>query len=128
MIDTYSVASATASQFRTLPIERQDPWESRKAWQGVIAAIKAGNMQETADSKNKLESAQRELRKRTETAEESWRALFFTKETGHPIAEKLLTEAGKNLEVQSTVGVWRFNPSAASSLQRPWRGDLTPFG
>lgn len=128
MIDTYSVASATASQFRTLPIERQDPWESRKAWQGVIAAIKAGNMQETADSKNKLESAQRELRKRTETAEEAWRALFFTKETGHPIAEKLLAEVGKNLEVQSTVGVWRFNPSAASNLQRPWRGDLTPFG
>lgn len=128
MIDSYSVASAKVTEFHTLLTDRQDPWESRKAWQGVIAAIKAGNMQGVADEKSKLENAQRELRKRSETGENTWKALFFTREASHPLAEKLLSEVGKNLDVQSTLGVWKFNRSTASNMQRPWRGDLTPFG
>ncbi|KAF2211687.1 hypothetical protein CERZMDRAFT_42851 [Cercospora zeae-maydis SCOH1-5] len=127
-IDTYNVSSATATEFRTLPLDRQDPWESRKAWQHVIAAIKAGNMQGVADAKSKLENGQREMRKRSETSEKDWNALFFTKETGNPVAEKLLAEIGQGLDVERTVGVWRFNWEAARTLRRPWRGGLTPYG
>ena len=122
------MATAQATEFHTLPTDRQDPWVSRKGWHGVNTAINAGNLQRVADEKSMLETAQRELRKRPETGEEGWKALFFTKEASHPIAEKLLSEVGQDLDVQSTLGVWKFNRSAASSLQRPWRGDLTPFG
>ncbi|KAI5359285.1 putative oxysterol-binding protein [Septoria linicola] len=128
VIDSYSVVSANTTEFRTLPLDRQDPWESRKAWQGVISAIKAGNMQGVADAKNKLESAQRELRKRSGSDEASWEALFFKKEAEHPVAERLLSEVGEILDVERTIGVWRFNPSAANNLKRPWRGELTPYG
>ncbi|PPJ55466.1 hypothetical protein CBER1_08038 [Cercospora berteroae] len=128
VIDTYNVTSAHTTQFRTLPLEKQDPWESRKAWQHVIEAIRQGNMQGVADAKSKLETAQRELRKKPETGEEVWEALFFKKEMENPVAEKLLAEVGEKLDVERTVGVWRFNGEAAKSLKRPWRGELTPYG
>ncbi|KAM3425319.1 Protein kes1 [Cercospora zeina] len=127
-IDTYNVSSATATEFRTLPLDRQDPWESRKAWQHVIAAIKAGNMQGVADAKSQLENGQREMRKRAETSEKDWKALFFTKETGNPVAEKLLAEVGERLDVERTMGVWRFDWEATRTLSRPWRSELTPYG
>jgi hypothetical protein len=48
-METYSVSSALASEFRTLPMEKQDPWESRKAWNGVISAVNRGDMQGIAN-------------------------------------------------------------------------------
>lgn len=128
VIDTYDVASARSTGFRVPPMEKQDPWESRKAWKGVIESIQSGDMQGVADNKSKLENAQRQLRKKPETSEESWRPLFFKKEDRHDVAQKLLGEVGQTLAKDQTQGVWRFNREAAASLQRPWRGDVTPFG
>lgn len=128
VIDRYDVAAAKPSDFRVLPEEEQDQWESRKAWQGVIKSIHSGDMQGVANSKSELENAQRELRKRPDTSEDAWECLFFRKESSHPLAEKLLSEVGQSLDSNSTCGVWRFNSEAAGGLQRPWRGDLTPFG
>jgi oxysterol-binding protein-related protein 9/10/11 len=127
-IDTIDVSSAPSTEFRALPLEKQDSWESRKAWNGVISSIQEGNMQGVADSKNKLENAQRELRKKPETSEENWKALFFTKENDDPVAQKLLDVVGEKLDVQSTQGIWRFDKEKWSQSQRPWRGELTPYG
>lgn len=128
VIDTYDVASAPATDFRSLPLDQQDPWESRKAWGGVISSISAGDMKGVAEHKNKLENAQRELRKKPETSEETWKALFFRKDVSNPVAEKLLEVAGQKLVADSTCGVWKYDAEKASRLQRPWRGDLTPYG
>ncbi|KAK4626530.1 hypothetical protein CLAFUW4_04464 [Fulvia fulva] len=128
VIESYDVAAAHSSEFRVPPLEKQDAFESRKAWNGVISSITSGNMQGVADNKSKLENAQRELRKRSETSEESWKPLFFKRETTERVAEKLLGQIGQGLEVESTCGVWKFNGDAASQLQRPWRGTLTPHG
>lgn len=128
VIDKHDVASAKATEFRAPPLEKQDPWESRKAWDGVIKSIQTGHMQGVADSKNKLENAQRALRKKAETSEASWRPLFFKKEDGHAIAENLLGQVGQRLAADKTCGVWRFDEEAASRSERPWRGKLTPFG
>ncbi|KAK4503389.1 hypothetical protein PRZ48_004304 [Zasmidium cellare] len=128
VIDTYDVTSAESTGFHVAPVEKQDPWESRKAWDGVIKSIQSGHMQGVADNKNKLENAQRALRKEPGTSEESWRPLFFKDETRHPVAEKLLKEVGETLDSESTCGVWRFDRGAAERLQRPWRGELTPYG
>lgn len=127
VLESYNVAAAQPTDFRTLPLEKQDPWESRRAWRGVIEAIQAGDMQGVADHKNAIENAQRELRKKPETSEESWNSLFFKKESGHAVAERLLAKIGQPLEEAETCGVWRFS-DAVANLDRPWRGELTPQG
>lgn len=125
-IETYEAAATKAAEFRTTSIDEQDPWESRKAWHGVISSIHEGNMQGVADSKSKLETAQRELRKKDDTSEENWKALFFRKEQRNPIAEKLLDVIGEKFNPASTCGVWKFDHEEAKKLQKPWRGDLKP--
>lgn len=128
VVDSHDAASAQTTDFRVPAVDKQDPWESRSAWDGVLRSIREGNMQGVADAKNELEEAQRDLRKKPETSEESWRPLFFRKAREHPVAEKLLSAAGQGLQAESTCGVWRFDAEAASRLQRPWRGELTPHG
>lgn len=127
-MDDYDVAAAPSTDFRTAPLHQQDPWESRKAWQGVIESTHAGNMQGVADNKSKLEDAQRELRKRSDTGEEAWEALFFQKEKSNPVAEKLLAVVGESFDPRDTCGAWRFDAERSAKLQRPWRGGLTPYG
>ncbi|TKA78757.1 hypothetical protein B0A55_04135 [Friedmanniomyces simplex] len=128
VIDTCDVGSAPATDFTAPPLDQQDPWESRKAWNGVIESIHTGNMQGVADSKNKLESAQRDMRKQPGTSEESWEAVFFRKHGSHPVAEKLMASSGQRLDPESTCGVWRFDLEGAAKRERPWRGGSTPYG
>ena len=127
-IDAYDVMSATATEFRTMPLDQQDPWESRKAWNGVIKSIVEGSMKGVASHKDELESAQRELRKRPETSEEKWDALFFRKDDENPVAQKLLDVVGEKFDPKSTHGIWKFDVENAAKLERPWRGELTPLG
>lgn len=127
-IDKYDVASAPVTECRTAPLDEQDAWESRKAWHGVIDAIHVGDMQRVSDSKSALENAQRGLRKESGTSEEEWRPLFFRKEDRDPVAEKLLEAVGESLDVDATCGIWRFDVEKATSLDRPWRAQLTPHG
>ena len=127
-IETYDVASASSTEFRTLPLDQQDPWESRKAWNGVISSINAGDMRGVSEHKNKLENAQREMRKRCETSEETWKAVFFEKGRSDPVAEKLLSVAGESFDPDSTCGVWKIDREKAIKCERPFRGTLTPQG
>lgn len=126
-LDTYDVASAPSAECRTAPLEQQDPWESRKAWQGVIAAIHSGDMQAVSDNKSSLENAQRALRKESDTSEAAWKPLFFRKDAHDPVAEDLLQVAGQRLDADATGGIWRFDAHAASMLDRPWR-KFSPHG
>ena len=127
-IETYDVASASSTEFRTLPLDQQDPWESRKAWNGVISSLNAGNMKGVSEHKNALENAQRELRKNSETSEENWKAVFFEQERNDPVAEKLLSVAGESFDPDSTCGVWKMDREKAVKCERPFRGKLTPQG
>jgi hypothetical protein len=127
-IDTYQVGSTPATDFRTVPLEQQDPWESRKAWSGVISSIHSGNMQGVADAKSKLENGQREMRKRPETSEEKWTSLFFQRDDNDPVAQKLLDVVGEKMDVAGTCGVWKFNKEKFEKAERPWRAEMKPFG
>ncbi|KAK5164899.1 uncharacterized protein LTR77_009563 [Saxophila tyrrhenica] len=127
-VDTYQVGSSPATDFQTLPVDKQDPWESRKAWDGVISSIHSGNMQGVADNKNELENAQRELRKKPETSEENWKALFFRKEDGDQVAQRLLDVTGEKMDVNATCGVWKFDRERWEKAERPWREGVTPYG
>lgn len=130
-VDRHDVSSASGAEFQTAPLDRQDPWESRKAWDGVISAIHKGDMRGVADAKDKLETAQREMRKREETSEGKWRAVFFRKEEGDARAEKLLGAIGQGLESGQTVGCWRFEEGMKGkgvSGGGGLREGITPFG
>jgi hypothetical protein len=127
-IETYNVALTPSTEFRSLPLDRQDPWESRKAWHEVISSIAAGDMRGVSKNKNKLENAQRELRKKSETSEENWRAVFFHRERSDPVAEELLRVAGDSFDPESTCGVWKIDREKAIKCERPFRGKLTPHG
>ena len=128
VIDDYDVASAVPTKFDTLPVDKQDPWESRKAWGGVIGSINKGDMRGVADHKSELENAQRQLRKKPKTGENDWEPLFFQKAQSDPVAQKLLESIGKSINPDETCGIWRVDSERVQSLERPWRGDLTPYG
>jgi hypothetical protein len=127
-IETYDAAAAPPADCRTAPLSEQDPWESRKAWKGVIDAIHKGNMQAVSDSKSSLENAQRALRKESGTSETAWKPLFFRNEHRDRVAEDLLAVVGKRLDADATRGIWKFDVEKATSMERPWRGKLAPHG
>lgn len=127
-MDTYDVANAGSTPCQTLPVEDQDPWESQNAWKKVIDGIHAGNMQTVASSKTELENAQRAMRKKPGLTEDEWQPLFFSKVNENKTAQTLHEKIGKKLNVEGTRGIWKFNFDKVTSLERPWRGELTPFG
>ena len=126
VFETYDITSAKPAEFKTLPLDQEDPWESRRAWQGVISSINKGDMRGVADHKNKLENAQRQLRKKPETSEGKWEPLFFRKAESNLVAQDLLHTTGRSLDTQSTRGIWKFDLEKFNKSERPWRGDLLP--
>ena len=56
-----------APENRPVPIKidsvaEQDPWESRKAWQGVLTGMEYGDMRQVLTEKTNIEQAQRQMR------------------------------------------------------------------
>jgi hypothetical protein len=85
-------------------------------------------MRGVSNNKNKLENAQRELRKKSETSEKNWNAVFFHREWSDPVADKLLGAVGDSFDPESTCGVWKIDREKAVKCERPFRGTLTPHG
>lgn len=112
------------------PAGKQDPWESRKAWGGVIDALNRGDFRETVAEKSKLEQAQRRLRAEEKRKGETWEPLLFTSKSGdeHDVFHQLAKGTSWQLDDDKTKGVWRVNDSKAANMQRPFRGSLTPLG
>jgi oxysterol-binding protein-related protein 9/10/11 len=107
--------------------ENADPWETQVAWRDVIAHLRQGNTKKAGAEKNKLEDAQRVLRKKLR--EESWESLFFSaKDEWYPTFDKLSQGTGLDLHKEKTKGVWRFMKEKAERVSRPFHGDMTPMG
>lgn len=115
------------------PTSKQDPWESRRAWGGVIDALGKGDFRETVAEKSRLEQAQRRMRAAERERGESWEPLLFRScSSGAPVDDfKKLAEGtsweGKLFD-DKTKGVWRVDDAKVKSTQRPFHGDLTPLG
>lgn len=127
-IEEYDTNVNDQTQLSVPSISEQDPWESRRAWAGVIDALSSGNMQTTADEKSKVEEAQRALRKQEEQDGKHWQALFFRQEKDDSTFRKLAQGTGEELHADSTEGVWRFDFEAFKKSKRPFHGNLTPSG
>lgn len=112
------------------PIDKQDPWESRRAWAGVIAAIKRGDLHDTIAEKSKLERAQRQMRAMEKKNGQTWEPLLFTSKGGdrHAIFHKLVEGTNWRLNEEKTGGVWRVRDVVAAKIPRPFRGERTPLG
>jgi hypothetical protein len=122
-------SSAPPVAARTIGIEEMDPWETRRAWGPVIAALRQGDMGETSRRKSKLENAQRNLRAVEARKGSSWKPLFFEQLQGeYKPFNDLGSATGWALEKDRTRGVWIANEERIRSLKRPFRPDSTPHG
>lgn len=125
-IETYNTHKAHASPLIVAPIDQQDPWESRRAWSGVIQAIHAGDMQATSAAKSKVEVAQRAMRAQEKAAGRPWEAKFFSRVDEDPAFEKLAVPHGEALSSHLTSGIWKFDEAKFRKARVPFRGGAVP--
>ncbi|KJR88281.1 uncharacterized protein SPSK_07505 [Sporothrix schenckii 1099-18] len=137
VLETYDV---DAPENKPAPIDlpdtaTQDPWESRRAWAGVLDGLGKGDLSQTVAEKSKIEQAQRRMRAREAAAGEVWTPLFFknAEHDGDAVFHRLAAAAGAagthlQLHDDRTKGVWRVDDNKIKNLQRPFRAGLTPLG
>ncbi|KAG9234756.1 hypothetical protein BJ875DRAFT_504501 [Amylocarpus encephaloides] len=128
-VDAINLKTLQFTPMKVEPLDTQDPWESRKAWAGIIDALNKGDMQRTVSEKSKVEEAQRQQRKMEEAKGLNWNGLFFNNESNDPVFEKLAGVVGEKLAADRTVGVWKFDHEKWNKgIERPFRGNLKPEG
>ncbi|KAF3760924.1 Oxysterol-binding protein [Cryphonectria parasitica EP155] len=112
------------------PIEKQDPWESRRAWAGVVDALDRGEFRDVVAEKSKLEQAQRRMRAEERRTGTSFEPLLFRSCRGeeHAIFHQLAEGTSWQLDDDKTKGVWRVDDDKVAGAPRPFRGGLTPLG
>lgn len=117
------------------PPEKQNPWESRRAWKDVAEPLRAGDFSKALNAKSKIETAQREMRKKEKAEGKQWESAFFRRvddEKNEGRLGELLETLGKDedsMNVLGSHGVWRFDATKAEA----WREGRTsrpetPFG
>ena len=126
-IETVDVAGLKSTTLQTERIEDMDPWETRRAWQGVIDAHAKGNMQGISDSKNEIEQGQRQMRKEEERDGKVWKRRFFEAVQQDEVATKLAAKVGEKVDADDTVGIWKFKLDEwKNGINKPYHGDLMP--
>ena len=109
-------------------IANQDPWETRRAWKDVLAALRKGNIQTIITQKTKLEDAQRAMRKEEAAKGIKWEPKFFSSKEDDAVFRKLAAVTGWQLYAEKTKGVWRFDEEKAKKATKPYYDGITPFG
>jgi len=125
-LETYNTNAQPPTALKVAPMEQQDPWESRRAWAGVIDALNRGNMQATSDAKSKVEEAQRAMRKKEQSNGTSWQPKFFVKANQDDVFQRLAAPTGEQHQDDAIHGFWRFDNGQAESASRPFHGELVP--
>ncbi|KAL1655884.1 hypothetical protein SLS61_001447 [Didymella pomorum] len=116
---------------KTLPLQiediaEQDPWESRKAWRDVIAALRRGDMKTVASAKSVLEQGQRQMRKDEAASGTTWKNRFFKTVERDEIFDKLSKQDPSSFTVDRQGGIWKVDKEAIQSARKPYHGDLLP--
>ena len=125
-IETYDSANQASTRIHVEDIEDQDPWESRRAWRGVIESLNRGDMSGTSREKAKVEQGQRNMRKEEERKGKKWRPAFYRQHSGDPVFEKLAALVGAKLEAEKTMGVWKLDGDAVKNLKKPYHAGIVP--
>lgn len=127
-LETYDTKADKATSMQINSLDEQDSWESRRAWQHVIAAIKDGNFKTVSDEKSKIEEAQRELRRREEKEGTFWEPALFSTIEEDPVFDVLAKGINLVEDREKTKGIWKFDLSKAGTAKAPYHGDITPLG
>jgi hypothetical protein len=112
------------------PLEAQDPWESRRAWAGVLQGLRVGDVRMVVAEKTKIEQAQRQMRASEARRGVSWEPLLFRSVPGesHEVFHRLSEGMCWQLHHERTKGVWKVDDGRVKNLKRPFREGVTPFG
>lgn len=116
VVDTYDAEASTTTPLTVAPIEEQDPYESRRAWQKVAAGIAIGDMDITGEEKTKIEEEQRELRRQEKAGGKAWERRYFSLVESDPVLNQLGPLIGLLPEADKTGGIWRFDETKANAL------------
>ena len=106
----------------------QDPWESRRAWGGVIDALGRGDMKGTAEAKSKVEEGQRQMRRDEEAQGKHWETVFFRRHKTDPIFDKLSAVDRSSYTVDPEGGIWKVDSDAVAQKKKPYHDGLLPTG
>ncbi|KAF6829340.1 oxysterol-binding protein [Colletotrichum plurivorum] len=132
IIETYEVDAVenVPAPMEIEPIAEQDPWESRRAWAGVMDGLGRGDFRATVAAKSEVEEAQRRMRAEEKAKGETWEPLFFKGIPGpeHEVFHRLAKGVNWELHDKQTKGVWKIDDDKRDSVQRPFRGEQTPLG
>lgn len=116
---------------KSLPLQiedvaEQDPWESRRAWGGVIAALKKGDMKGAACAKSKIENGQRQMRKDEAANGTTWKNRFFKTVKRDEIFDALAKYDTSSFTIDRKGGIWKVDKEAVQTAQKPYHGELLP--
>lgn len=125
-LETFDVAKLQSAKLEASDISQQDPWESRRAWGDVIAALRKGDMRGTTNAKSRVEQGQRAMRKQEEALGKQWRQLFFQTVGQDPVYEQLSVHDPGSYIVDRKGGIWKVDDEAVRNAQKPYHGDLLP--
>ena len=120
VVESYNAKTTKTTPLIVAPLDQQDPYESNRAWQHVIAGIAKGNMDIVGVEKSKIENVQRELRRKEQSEGRQWQRRFFTQVEGCPRFDRLAKVVGEKIEKEKTGGVWRFDDEKAKNAKPPY--------
>lgn len=128
-VESIKVDSLPMTPMLVRPVEEQDPWETRRAWKGVLDNAATGNVSVLAAEKNKVEEGQRLLRKLEQDNGQVFRRVFFEQVPDAAVAKRLLQHTNDSLHEIETDGVWRFKGVVhAQQVQKPYHRGILPTG
>jgi hypothetical protein len=125
-VESFDVNTIKHQPLKVANLSEQDPWESRKAWSDVIAALHKGDMKGVTNAKNVIENGQRQMRKDEEGKGEEFEHVFFKRVERDPIYDKLVNHDKGAFTVDEAGGFWKVDKEAVKNASRPFHGGLTP--
>lgn len=99
------VAELRPAQLYVKPLEEQGPLESRRVWQKVSVAIRAGDVQTAGEEKSAIENEQRAQRKQREQDGIEWKPELFQWVEKEPHIEQLCEKLSSSVKIKHNNGV-----------------------
>ncbi|KAI0393059.1 Oxysterol-binding protein [Xylariaceae sp. FL0594] len=112
VLEEFHVDDIPSTEIQVKPIEKQSPWESRRAWAKVAEGIRRGDLNTVATEKMRLEEGQRQIRAAEKMVKAEWPTVFFRRakecQEFALLAKALPHPHLRELDVNKTAGAWAF--------------------
>ena len=125
-IESFDVTTLQSLKMHVPEKSDQDPWESKRAWADVSAALRRGDMRGTTNAKSVIEEGQRQMRRDEQTMGTQWKTVFFQKTDQDAIFDTLAVHHPSSFTVDEARGIWKIDREAVKDVKKPYHGDLLP--